>query len=99
MGAAVGAGAEVKRESRSHVVMSTAGTVKLLRPMARWEWHGFESAGCSTSGGVKRRTKRSLVKNELGDRVNAARLEYTRGTLLGETTTTRGRVPVKSARS
>ena len=42
-------------------------------------------------------TKRSFVKNATRDRVNAARLEYTHGTMLGDTTTTRGRVPVKSA--
>ena len=36
--------------------------------------------GCSTSGPIKTSTKRSFVKNETGDRVNAARLEYTHGT-------------------
>ena len=59
--------------------------------------------GGSTASALKTWTKRSLVKNELGDRVNAARLEYTHGTLLGNTTTTRGHMfrpcPRVSARS
>ena len=53
--------------------------------------------GGSTSGLLVMATKRWFVKNELGPPVNAARLEYTHGTMLGDTTTTRGRVPVKSA--
>ena len=54
-------------------------------------WH----QGCSTASALVMATKRSFVKNELGPPVNAARLEYTHGTMLGDTTTTRGRVPVK----
>ena len=55
--------------------------------------------GCCASGPIKKGTKRSLVKNETRDRVNAARLEYTHETELSGTHTTPGRATVKSARS
>jgi hypothetical protein len=36
---------------------------------------------------------------DLGDRAAAVRLEYRNGTMLGDTPTTRGRVPVQKSRS
>ena len=74
-------------------VLCSAATVftAVARARERERW------GCSTAGGVKTGTTPSSVKNVTGDRVNAARLEYTHGTMFEDTTTSRRRVPVKSA--
>ena len=55
--------------------------------------------GSSTAGVLETATKRSLFDSETRDRAAAVRLEYRNGTMLGDTPTTRGRVPVQKARS
>ena len=56
--------------------------------------------GCSTTGPLKSRTKRSLrAKRELGDLAAAAHLQSTGGTVFRDMVTTCGRVPAMSASS
>ena len=60
----------------------------------------FMERGCSTSGVLKTRTKRSLsAKRKLGDLAAAAHLQSTSGTVLRNMVTTSGRVRGLSARS
>ena len=59
-----------------------------------------QHTGCSTSGVLKTRTKRSLcAKRELGELAAAAHLQSTGGTVFRDMVTTCGRVPAMSARS
>ena len=62
--------------------------------------YGVFYEGSSTASADVMATKRSIVhpRNE-GDRVTAVRLEYSNRTMLGDTVTTWGRVPVQKARA
>ena len=88
--------------ARLDIAAQVSGTARACTPLFGPEPGSvftYAELGCSTSGPHKNRTKRSLVKNELGPPVNAARLEYRHLTLHKNTTTTRGRVLAASARS